>query len=166
MVATRPIGVDLFSGAGGLSLGFEQAGFDVVAAVEVDPPAPPLDARQRFNVGLVLFVSQMLQVLVVSIAVAAFFIAFGLIALSPHVIEVWIGHPPTKVFEVFGAQVSRELVRVAGAIAALSGLYYAITVLTDSTYRAEFVDELTEELRASFTDRAVYLRLRGEHEGP
>jgi DNA (cytosine-5)-methyltransferase 1 len=33
----RPIAVDLFAGAGGMSLGFEQAGFDIAAAVEYDP---------------------------------------------------------------------------------------------------------------------------------
>ena len=36
-VTKRPTGIDLFAGAGGLSLGFEQASFDVAAAVEIDP---------------------------------------------------------------------------------------------------------------------------------
>jgi len=42
----RPAAVDLFSGTGGLSLGFEQAGFDLLAAVEYDPIAA---AVHKFN---------------------------------------------------------------------------------------------------------------------
>ncbi|MGK7901859.1 MAG: DNA cytosine methyltransferase [Hormoscilla sp.] len=33
----RPIAVDLCAGAGGMTLGFEQAGFDVLASVDIDP---------------------------------------------------------------------------------------------------------------------------------
>lgn len=46
MTKSRPIGIDLFAGAGGMSLGFEQAGFDVKACVEIDPVH---SATHKFN---------------------------------------------------------------------------------------------------------------------
>jgi len=130
---------------------------------------PPLDARQRFNVGLVMFISQGLQVLVVSLAVALFFVLFGVVAVQPEVRDGWIGEPANVLVSV-GAlgerlQLSEELLRVAGGIAAFSGLYYAIAVLTDATYREEFLAELTDELGDTFRARRDYLRLRAGAEG-
>ncbi len=36
-MSNRPVAIDLFSGCGGMSLGLEAAGFDIVASVEIDP---------------------------------------------------------------------------------------------------------------------------------
>ena len=57
-------------------------------------------------------------------------------------------------------RVTVELLRVSAGIAALSGLYYSVAVLTDSTYREEFLEELTGEMRESFAQRAEYLKVR------
>jgi hypothetical protein len=132
---------------------------------EAGAGGPPLTTRQRRNVGLVLFVSHGLQTLVVVVAVALFFTAFGVLAITPDVTKAWIGTEGTKIvsFHLLGEHmtVTEELLRVSGAIAAFSGLYYSIAVLTDSAYREEFLDELTGELRQVFAERVRYLQLRG-----
>jgi hypothetical protein len=130
---------------------------------EAGSEGPPLTGRQQVNVALVMFISQALQVALVVAAVASFFVLFGLLATTPEVQQSWTGHPVHLLWtpDVLGVhtKVSEELLRVSGAIAAFSGLYYAIAVLTDSTYREEFLTELTQEMGATFRDRAAYLRL-------
>jgi hypothetical protein len=124
----------------------------------------PLRRRQRLNVGLVMFVSQAVQVLIVSLVIGAFFTLFGMLAIDETLRADWIGSGGEVwlEFELFGEQIeiTRELLRVAIGLAAFSGFYFAIAMLTDSTYREEFLQELTDEMRASFAARAEYLRLR------
>jgi hypothetical protein len=131
---------------------------------EAGDGAPDLDPRQRLNVGLVLFVSQALQILFVSIAVGAFFVAVGVLLVDQDVLRSWIGSSGNVLvsLDALGEEriVTEELLRVAGAIAALTGLYFAISMLTDEVYRREFLDEITTEMRESFRARAEYLRLR------
>ena len=55
-----------------------------VERVERDVAAgPPLQRRQRINVGLVLFVTQALQIVLVALAVGVFFMAFGALVIWP-----------------------------------------------------------------------------------
>ena len=131
---------------------------------EVSADAPPLKGRQLFNVGLVMFVSQAVQVLLVSLMIGAFLTVFGVLAIDDSMRTQWIGDPGNVLFHfhLFGErlELTSELLRVALGLAAFSGFYFAIAIFTDSTYREEFLDELTSEMRRSFEERADYLKLR------
>ena len=84
--------------------------------------------------------------------------------IPADVIESWTGTTGRQILAVTVAdidvRVTVELLRVSAGIGALSGLYYSVAVLTDSTYREEFLEELTDDLREVFADRARYLELR------
>lgn len=130
---------------------------------EVGSDAHPLRTPQRRNVGLILFTSQALQVLMVSLMVAAFFTVFGAIAINAEVREAWIGSAGDTVLSIhlFGEDfdITSQLLKVASGMAAFTGLYFAIAMLTDSTYREEFLEEVTAELRSVFAVRERYLEL-------
>jgi hypothetical protein len=139
-----------------------------VSAIERDvgEGGPALTAGQRANVGLVMFVSQALQVVVVSAAVAIFFVVIGALLVGTQVREFFMSSDGTVLFsfDLFGSpiEITRELLRVSAGIAAFSGFYYAVAVLTDGSYRQEFLSEFTDELRDTFRIRADYLKLRGK----
>jgi hypothetical protein len=132
---------------------------------EAGSEGPELNRRQRLNVGLVLFVSQAMQVLLVSLALGAFFIALGVLIVDADLLRSWIGSGGNVLvtIDLFGHQgiLTEELLRISGAIAAFTGLYFAISMLTDEVYRREFLEELIAEMRHTFRARAEYLRLRG-----
>ena len=136
-----------------------------VARMETDfADGHPLSRRQRVNVALIMLVSHALQVLVVTAAVAGAFVGFGMLAITPGVQDAWTGTSGDVLVTVrlFGeqARVTAELLRVAGGVAGVSGLYYAVAVLTDATYRDQFLDRLSGDMRVVFRDRARYLEDR------
>ncbi len=134
---------------------------------EVGQDSAPLSRSQLFNVELVMFVSQALQVLLVSLMIALFLTVFGVLAVDEGIRTQWLGSPGHELFhfQLLGErlELTAQLLRVAGGLAAFSGFYFAIAMFTDSTYREEFLGELTSEMRRSFKDRAEYLRLRAKH---
>lgn len=136
---------------------------DVVASGEVE--STPLSRRQQGNVLLVLLFSQAVQVLLVTLAISAFFFVFGLIAIRPEVVDAWLG-------DTIGAgelarwtwferdlRLTRALLHVSVFLGALSGFYFTVYVITDATYRAEFFTEIVAEVRQSLAVRNVYLAL-------
>lgn len=149
-----------------------------VALLVVDTPAsalrPPADAspagtphlgrRQWGNVGLVVLFTQGLQIAFVSVMIGAFFVGFGLLTVTPELTTTWVGSDANLLLDgtLWGRRVAvtSELLQVAGFLTAFSGFYFTVYVLTDATYRKEFLDEVLVELRQAFAVRAVYLASR------
>ncbi|HEX2577172.1 MAG TPA: hypothetical protein VHK88_12540 [Aquihabitans sp.] len=128
--------------------------------------AVPLSRRQQGNVLLVLLFSQGVQILLVSLTIAGFFFVFGLTAIRPEVVDAWLGDDIGRgeltswVWFDRRIVVTRALLHVAGFLGALSGFYFTVYVITDSTYREEFFTEIVGEVRQSLAVRNVYLALR------
>jgi len=117
----------------------------------------PVRGLQRANLLLVLLVAQATQVLVLSLAVFAFFILFGRIVMTVGVIESWTGDGVTRL-GLFGYL---ELYQVSVFLAAFSGLYFTVYAVTDQLYREQFFTTVSDELERAVSVRAVYLALRG-----
>ncbi|MBA3742144.1 hypothetical protein [Sporichthya sp.] len=125
------------------------------------PAPPPLRRRHWANLGLVLLFAQGLQVLLVAVTVGTFFAGFGMLAITPQTAEAWTGSGLDRWASLdLGDRdlvLSGELVKVAVFIGGLAGLSFAISALTDETYRREFTGDVLGDLRQVLAVRAAYL---------
>ena len=127
-------------------------------ADQAEPGDQTLRTRERVNLGLMLFLGQAVQVLLVTAAIGAFYLAFGLFALPEATLHSWLGRAPVELtgLTIAGNHLTRELLIGAGLVAAVSGLQFTVAALTDATYREEFYAEVTRDLRTALAARTLY----------
>ena len=150
----RPIGIDLFAGAGGLSLGFEQAGFDIVAAVELDPIHC---AVHEFNFPQCVVLSRSVNGLTgPEIRRRA--------GIGSRNIDVVFGGAPCQGFSLIGHRalddprnaLVREFVRIVTELRASYFVFENVKGLTVGRHR-DFLEELIEEFaRAGYRTRTPW----------
>lgn len=136
--------------------------------------ALPLTRGQRLNVLMVLFVGQFLQVLLLGVLVFVFFICFGKAAISTSLINDWTHSPkdiphPAIVFghalsNYIGISIDDRLWQVSLFLAGVSAFFFAVSSLTDETYKAQFYQQMNMDLETAIQVRRVYLALyEGRH---
>lgn len=139
MSENRPIAVDLFAGAGGMSLGFEQAGFEVAAAVEIDPVHC---AVHKFNFPRCAVLPRSIEGLTgTQIRTVS--------GIGDREVDCVFGGAPCQGFSLIGHRVLddprnnlvREFVRVVSELNARSFVFENVKGLTVGRHQ-QFLDEL------------------------
>jgi DNA (cytosine-5)-methyltransferase 1 len=146
MHAERPIAVDLFAGAGGMSLGFEQAGFEIAAAVEIDPVHA---ATHKFNFPE----CSVLPKSVIGLSAEQIRAEAG---LQNQRIDVVFGGAPCQGFSLIGHRalddprntLVREFVRIVTDLHATYFVFENVKGLTVGRHKS-FLGELIEAFRNS-----------------
>lgn len=159
----RPVGIDLFAGAGGMSLGFEQAGFDVKAAVEIDPVHC---AAHRYNFP---------ETSIIPASVSD--LSGGEIrrraGLGNEKISCVFGGPPCQGFSLIGRRalddprnkLVLDFVRLVRELDADTFVFENVKGLTVGKHKA-FLDELVEAFdRAGYRCRMPWQILNAGHYG-
>ncbi|GAA2630259.1 hypothetical protein GCM10010307_21890 [Streptomyces vastus] len=121
-------------------------------------PAVPLTARQERNLLLMPAGRQLVQASVVGLALFAFFLALGVLVVTPGTAEQWIGEKPET--SVLFPVIPVAMLRNATLFAAFGSMYFAVTSMTDADHRQRFYAPMIDEIERVLAVHAVYLAVR------
>lgn len=143
----RPIVIDLFAGAGGLSLGFEQAGFDVICAVEIDPIHALI---HKFNFPETKVIAKSVE------DIDGDYIREVCSLEKNEIIDVLVGGAPCQGFSLIGQRaiddprnsLVKEYIRLIRELKPTHFLFENVKGLTIGRHK-EFLQEIIDELQDS-----------------
>ncbi|HUF98852.1 MAG TPA: hypothetical protein VMM60_12055 [Ilumatobacter sp.] len=131
------------------------------------PAEPELGRVELVNVGLLLTAAQMVQTLLVGTCAGVFYVGFGMVAVRRDTVLAWTVTDRVDTllaFELGGGEIvlTWQHIAVAGFIAAFSVLQFAVSSVTDETYRNEFYDDVARDVREVLAVRAIVRHERAE----
>jgi DNA (cytosine-5)-methyltransferase 1 len=159
----KPAVVDLFCGAGGLSHGFMQAGYEVLFGTDIDPTfgktflASHPDAK---------FVAKPIEELQIDEVLEA-------IGLAAGALDVLVGGPPCQGYSVYNhgrgehdprAGLFREYLRIVSGLQPKWLVMENVTGLT-SVAGGELIRQIVAEIKNAGYDNVEYQILKAEHYG-
>jgi hypothetical protein len=126
---------------------------------------PQLRRPQRRNLLVAALFTQLVQAALIGALVFAFFIVFGMVAITAPVQQTWMGDLGSPdVFWVIGQDhaLSRALVRVSTFLGAFAAFYVTIYASSDPVYRASFSEDTGASLQQAVDVRRVYLQMKND----
>lgn len=151
--------------------------WDEVCRIARDSKAPPLpsdaigdgqpkltlDRRDHRNLSVLLFVSFAVQVVLIGLIVAVTLVVLGVLAIREQTIVQWTVQDGDTIsalwtFALGDARyaLTWEHLAVAGFIAVFAMLQFAVQLLRDERYRADFYADVAGEIREVLAVQALY----------
>ncbi|MGV1087407.1 MAG: hypothetical protein ACOYBX_05435 [Mycobacterium sp.] len=145
----------------------DAAGLAGTPFADIADPArsDPLSLRERANIVFVLAASQIVHVLTVAVLTGAVFMVLGLILVTPEVLDAWTRGTGRADGQLLGMTlpIPDPLIQTTMVLSAITFMYLAAKAVTDTQYRAQFVDPMLANLRVNLLARNRY---RTSHPSP
>jgi len=118
----------------------------------------PLSVGERANTVFVVAATQLVHVLTVAVMTGGVFFVLGMILVSPPVLDAWTRGAGRLDGELLGMTlpIPDALIQTTMLLCAITFMYLAAKVVTDTQYRSQFLDPMLADLRATLVARNRY----------